>query len=64
MDKPKMYAKCLNVDCVNVERNLEERKEYRVMKVKTFPFFGDELFYILEDGYAYASYHFTTTYLK
>lgn len=56
----RMYARCLNSkDC-----DLIENFEYRVLEVRKFDGFGESLFYILENGLAYASVHFSVTYLK
>jgi hypothetical protein len=61
MNKQKMYAMCMNDE--GAKMNLDRGKEYRVIKVKSYLRFGD-MFYILEDGLAYASCHFSVTYLK
>lgn len=61
MKKQQMYATCVN----NVHTNgLEIGEEYHVISVEKFPSFGDTSFYMLENGYFYASCHFSVTYLR
>jgi len=60
MKKPKMYATCDD----STGTFLEEGEEYRVLRLAKYKKFGDRLFYILEDGLAYADCHFSVTYLK
>ena len=60
MKKPEMYATCDN----NTGTFLEKGQEYRVLYLKQYKKFGDRLFFILEDGLAYADCHFSVTYLK
>lgn len=56
-----MYAKC--IDNAHT-KDLEVGEEYHVVSVDVFPSFGDRSFYLLENGYFYASCHFTVTYLR
>ncbi len=57
-----MYAMCVNDE--NTEFRLNKGEEYLVLGVRKFDGFGDT-FYILDiDGLAYASCHFSVTYLK
>jgi hypothetical protein len=62
MLKPKMYAMCTSNQGAGML--LEKGKEYRIVSVKSYLKFGDDCFFILEDGLAYASNHFSVTYLK
>lgn len=55
-----LYATCVN----SKHTDLEDRKEYRVVEMKSFDGFGDSLFFVLENGLAYASIHFSVTYFK
>ena len=54
-----MYAMCINAKGTN----LTEGYEYLVKKVKVFKGFGEDVFYVLDNGLAYASCHFTVTYM-
>ena len=56
----KMYATCLN----SKNTDLEESKEYRIVEVKSFDGFGDKVFFVLDNGLAYAYVHFSVTYTK
>lgn len=59
MKDKKMYSVCID----NKNTRLEEFKEYQVVEVKSLDGFGD-IFFVLEDGIAYASIHFSVTYLR
>jgi len=56
----KMYALCTN----NLYTDLEKGKEYEVVKVKAFSGFGEKCFFVLADGLAYSSIHFSVIYIK
>lgn len=61
MKKQSMYAMCENEK--GIMMLLEKGKEYRIVKVKNYRRFAGT-FYILDDGLAYDSCHFSSTYLK
>lgn len=57
----KMYARCLQSKGCRLVENFE----YEVVEVKGFiEGFGESCFYVLDDGLAYASCHFSVTYYK
>ncbi len=57
-----MYALC--IDNNGVMLHLEKGKEYEVVAIRNCQSNYADTFYILSDGLAYASCHFSVTYTK
>ena len=56
-----MYAMCTND--TGVMMTLERGKEYHVVKIRNYAKFAG-CYYVLEDGLAYDSCHFSVTWLR
>jgi len=61
MKKQNMYAMCTND--TGVMMTLERGKEYHVVKIRNYAKFAG-CYYVLEDGLAYDSCHFSVTWLR